>query len=102
MAEAPNSELEPSTPNGLPERVQRYAADIEKVVTQVGEHGDYEMKRSCSLDTIEGRIEFVKDVQSIATSRISTEKFLIIGERSTVSIPSRMPKSSTTPEFVSC
>jgi hypothetical protein len=37
------------------------------------------MKRSCSLATLAGKIEFVKDIQSIATSRIQTEKFLVIG-----------------------
>jgi hypothetical protein len=63
----------------LTERVTRYAQLIEKVVLEVGEHPDFEMKRECSIAATRAKIEFVKDVQSIATSRIETEKFLIIG-----------------------
>jgi hypothetical protein len=37
------------------------------------------MKRSCSLGNLAEKIEFVKDIQSIATSRIEDEKFLVIG-----------------------
>jgi hypothetical protein len=60
-------------------RVAQYAQLIEKVVLEVGEHPDFEMKRECSISTAGAKIEFVKDIQSIATSRIETEKFLIIG-----------------------
>jgi hypothetical protein len=52
---------------------------VEKVVQEVGEHPQYELKQSCRLDAIAQKIEFVKDIQSIATSRIETEKYLVIG-----------------------
>jgi hypothetical protein len=37
------------------------------------------MKRACSLQALTGRIEFVKDIQSIATSRIQNERWLVVG-----------------------
>jgi hypothetical protein len=52
---------------------------VEKVVQEVGEHPQYELKKSCRLDVIAQKIELVKDIQSIATSRIETEKYLVIG-----------------------
>jgi hypothetical protein len=63
----------------LPDRAARYKAEIERVVREVGEHPLCELKRSYSLSSLEERVEFVKDIQSIATSRIETEKFLVIG-----------------------
>ncbi|MGO9641715.1 MAG: hypothetical protein ACLP1Y_10465 [Candidatus Acidiferrales bacterium] len=66
-------------PSSLSELAARYRDEIEKVVREVGEHPLCEMKRSCSLRNLGEKIEFVKDIQSIATSRIQTEKFLIIG-----------------------
>jgi len=63
----------------LPDRAANYKSIIERVVAEVGEHRDYEMKREVSLQDLEGKIEFVKDIQSIATSRIETEKYLVIG-----------------------
>jgi len=78
MAESqPEKTLHP--PTSLAERVARYKEDIERVVREVGEHPDYEMKRSCSLQNLSDRLEFVKDIQSIATSHIEAEKYLIIG-----------------------
>ncbi len=68
-----------STSTSLSDRAARYREEIEKVVTQVGEHPLCEMKRACSLQSLADKIEFVKDIQSIATSRIQSEKFLIIG-----------------------
>jgi hypothetical protein len=52
-------------------------------VREVGEHPLCELKRSCSFKLLRERIEFVKDVQSIASSRIETEKFLVIGAEDT-------------------
>lgn len=46
---------------------------------EVGEHPLYELKRSCALSDLAGKIEFVKDVQSICTSRIDSEKYLVVG-----------------------
>jgi hypothetical protein len=63
----------------LPERVEKYREIVERVITEVGEHPDYEMKRACLFQSLSDRIEFVKDVQSIATSRIESEKYLVIG-----------------------
>jgi hypothetical protein len=63
----------------LAARTAKYTLDVEKVVRAVGEHPQYELKRSCSMKDLKDRIEFVKDIQSIATSRIEYEKFLIIG-----------------------
>jgi hypothetical protein len=63
----------------LAERALEYRKEIERIVREVGEHQQCEMKRSCSLTTLSERIEFVKDVQSIATSRIQSEKFLVLG-----------------------
>jgi hypothetical protein len=65
--------------SNLPKRAARYKQEVEKVVREIGEHPFYELKRSCSLKVLKDRIEFVKDIQSIATSRIDTEKFLVIG-----------------------
>ncbi|PYU53217.1 MAG: hypothetical protein DMG48_03000 [Acidobacteria bacterium] len=67
-----------STPS-LPERATGYKQEVEKVVREVGEHPLYELKRSCSFRNLAEKIEFVKDIQSIATSHIQTEKFLVIG-----------------------
>jgi hypothetical protein len=63
----------------LAERALEYRKEIERIVREVGEHALCEMKRSCSLTNLAEKIEFVKDIQSIATSRIETEKFLVIG-----------------------
>ena len=63
----------------LPDRAAHYLKEIERIVTQVGEHPLCEMKRACSLQNLTEKIEFVKDIQSIATSRIQSEKFMIIG-----------------------
>ena len=75
--------VQPQKSNGLSsqlsERVLGYRQEVEKVVRDIGEHPLYEFKRSCSLQNLCEKIEFVKDVQSIATSRIETEKFLVIG-----------------------
>ena len=70
---------ENSEPPSLSQRAIRYKREIEKIVREVGEHALCEMKRACSFRTIAEKIEFVKDVQSIASSRIETEKFLVIG-----------------------
>ncbi len=77
MAQAPetNNKDIPS----LPDRAAKYRQEIDRVVREVGEHPLYELKRSCSFTVLKDRIEFVKDFQSIATSRIETEKFLVIG-----------------------
>jgi hypothetical protein len=66
-------------PRNLSDRVAGYKLEIERMVREVGEHPLCEMKRSLSLQTLADKIEFVKDVQSIATSRIETEKFLVVG-----------------------
>jgi hypothetical protein len=80
MANIANSAQAPATTRGsLSDRTSRYRDEIEKVVTQVGEHPLYEMKRACALQSLAEKIEFVKDIQSIATSRIDIEKYLIIG-----------------------
>src|SRR5580704_12472343 len=72
--------IEPKEPaSTLPERIAKYKETVEKVVTEVGEHRDFEMKRTCSLQSLIDKMEFVKDVQSIATSRIDSEKYLVIG-----------------------
>src|ERR1700723_223159 len=63
----------------LTERVAQYRELIQKIVREVGEHPLCEMKRSCSLGNLNEKIEFVKDIQSIATSRIQSEKFLVVG-----------------------
>ena len=68
----------PQSPD-LATRAEAYRRLIEKVVREVGEHPQYELKHSCPLETIAQKIEFVKDIQSIATSRIETEKYLVIG-----------------------
>jgi hypothetical protein len=75
----PEQPDKPQAPSNLPDRAAKYKQEVEKVVREVGEHPLYELKRSCSLKVLKDRIEFVKDVQAIATSRIETEKFLVIG-----------------------
>jgi hypothetical protein len=59
--------------------VEKYRRTVERVVTEIGEHPEYEMKRACSLQSLPEKLELVKDIQSIATSRIDTEKYLVIG-----------------------
>jgi hypothetical protein len=63
----------------LPDRAARYREVVERVVREVGEHPLCELKRSYALSTLAEKIEFVKDVQSICTSRIDSEKFLVVG-----------------------
>ncbi len=95
MAEAKNSSgLTPS----LPDRAARYREEVERVVREVGEHPLYELKRSCSFSLLKERIEFVKDIQSIATSRIETEKFLVIGAGMHILFPSTHQQTSGRPE----
>jgi hypothetical protein len=60
-------------------RAQKYRDEIERVVRDVGEHPLYELKRAYDFSSLRQRIEFVKDIQSIATSHIDDEKFLVIG-----------------------
>jgi len=79
MAQSPQPENENRTSPSLTERATEYRQEVEKVVREVGEHPLYELKRSCSFRNLTEKIEFVKDIQSIATSRIQTEKFLVIG-----------------------
>src|ERR1700674_3677001 len=79
MAQSQQPENENRSTASLPERATGYKEEVEKVVREVGEHPLYELKRSCSLRNLAEKIEFVKDIQSIATSRIETEKFLVIG-----------------------
>ncbi|MGA8776072.1 MAG: hypothetical protein WB536_16890 [Terriglobales bacterium] len=76
MAQAPESNKDNPS---LPDRAAKYRQEIDRVVREVGEHPLYELKRSCSFSVLKDRIEFVKDFQSIASSRIDTEKFLVIG-----------------------
>lgn len=66
-------------PPSLSGRAARYRQEVEKVVQDVGEHPLYELKRACDFDELSEKIEFVKDVQSICTSRIESEKYLVIG-----------------------
>ncbi len=61
---------QPKEPS-LPDRVTRYKLEVEKVVREVGEHSQYELKRGCAQ--LADKVEFVKDVQSICTSRTETE-----------------------------
>jgi hypothetical protein len=79
VPDIPQGESKPESLDSLPERVEKYRQTVERVVTTVGEHPNYEMKRSCALNKLAEKIEFVKDVQSIATSLIEGEKYLIIG-----------------------
>jgi hypothetical protein len=79
MAQSLQPENENTSTSSLTERTTGYKQEAEKVVREVGEHPLYELKRSCSFRNLAEKIEFVKDIQSIATSRIQTEKFLVIG-----------------------
>jgi hypothetical protein len=79
MAESASSGKQAVPAPNLADRVETYRRDVDRVVREVGEHPQYEMKRSCSLSKLAGKIEFVKDIQSIATSKIETEKYLVIG-----------------------
>jgi BMFP domain-containing protein YqiC len=79
MAQSQEPESENRATTSLPERATEYRLEVEKVVREVGEHPLYELKRSCSFRNLADKIEFVKDIQSIATSRIPAEKFLVIG-----------------------
>ena len=63
----------------LAERAKRYCDETERVVRTIGEHPQFELKRALDLSNLRQRIEFVKDLQSIATSEIASEKFLVIG-----------------------
>jgi len=59
----------------LAERAKRYCDETERVVRTIGEHPQFELKRALDLSNLRQRIEFVKDIQSIATSEIASEKF---------------------------
>src|ERR1700722_17359960 len=74
-----NEPAAPKAVSSLPDRAARYKQEVDKVVREIGEHPLFELKRSCVMNVLRGRIEFVKDIQSIATSRIESEKFLVIG-----------------------
>lgn len=45
----------------------------------MGEHPLFELKRSCALEDLEDKIENIKDIQSICTSKIESERYLVIG-----------------------
>ena len=70
---------QPSVGEDLASRAERYRDTVELIVRKVGEHPLYELKRACHLGTAAQRVELVKDIQSIATSHIETEKYLVIG-----------------------
>jgi hypothetical protein len=72
-------QTESTQPMSLSERAARYTQEVEKVVREIGEHPLYELKRSCALSDLADKMEFVKDVQSICTSKIELERFLVIG-----------------------
>ena len=74
-----NKIADDSAENSLSERTTRYKKEVDKVVRQVGEHPLYELKRSCALKELEDKIEFIKDVQSICTSKIDSERYLVVG-----------------------
>jgi hypothetical protein len=74
-----NKSANDSADKSLSERTTRYKQEVEKVVREVGEHPLYELKRSCALGELEDKIEFIKDVQSICTSKIDSERFLVVG-----------------------
>jgi hypothetical protein len=76
---APDAAAGTSTATSLSDRAARYRDEIEKIVAQVGEHPLCEMKRACSFQSLSEKIEFVKDIQSTATSRIQNERLLVIG-----------------------
>jgi hypothetical protein len=69
----------PTSPRSLAARADQYRNEVEKVVRTVGEHPQYELKRSVELSALSKKIEFVKDIQAIATSPIDFEKYLVIG-----------------------
>jgi hypothetical protein len=72
-------EVTGSSRDSLAARALRYRDETERVVRNVGEHPQYELKRSYDFANLHQRMEFIKDMQSIATSRIEGEKFLVIG-----------------------
>jgi len=76
MAGEPEKE---SASASLSNRADRYKQEAERVVREVGEHPLFELKRSCALTELAEKIEFVKDVQSICTSKVESEKYLVIG-----------------------
>jgi hypothetical protein len=68
----------PPAQESLSARAQRYRDEIDRVVRDVGEHPQYELKRAYDFSTLHQRIEFIKDIQSIATSHIDSAKFLVV------------------------
>lgn len=72
-------DIEQNPRDSLAARVGRYRDETERVVLNVGEHPQYELKRSYDFSNLYQRIEFVKDIQSIATSPIESEKFVVVG-----------------------
>ncbi|HXJ97088.1 MAG TPA: hypothetical protein VMT20_29980 [Terriglobia bacterium] len=79
MAQSLAEEPRQRDSSDLATRLDAYRRAVERVVKEVGEHPQYELKTSCLLQTLSQKIELVKDIQSIATSRIESEKYLIIG-----------------------
>ncbi len=79
-AETTNQESQPDKNTKLlSARAEHYRQETEKVVLSVGEHPQYELKRSFDLSNLNQKLELVKDIQAIATSNIETEKYLVIG-----------------------
>jgi hypothetical protein len=78
MAEDPNG-ADAVSNEPLSERATRYKKEVERVVREVGEHPLFELKRSYAPDDLESKIEFIKDIQSICTSKIESQRCLVIG-----------------------
>jgi len=51
---------QPKEPS-LPDRVTRYKLEVEKVVREVGEHSQYELKRGCAQ--LADKVEFCQEVR---------------------------------------
>jgi len=63
------------------ERAQRIRDYVERMIAELGEHPECELKREWRRDTSYLRAEFIKDIQSIANSEIprEREKYIVVG-----------------------
>lgn len=63
------------------DRAQRVREYVERLIAEVGEHPECELKREWRRDSVYHRAEFIKDFQSIANSAIPIdgEKYIVVG-----------------------
>jgi hypothetical protein len=75
------AEDKPNNIESALDRAQRVREYVERLIAEVGEHPECELKREWRRDSVYHKAEFVKDFQSIANSAIPVdgEKYIVVG-----------------------